>query len=262
MYSWFKFLPFSPGSSALKARFKVAMFHDYNKHTCTILFALYFFHLFQNTIQESIFFFQTEMQWLVCITHSTWPSLGKNFLGTLAFWRCLNRSFPSCVFASMSKRGFVGNHSYENVFSLHIKLVFIPNVLNEELYWNRGTRELKNGLLWSSIFQLPIIPSVCPQISNKLLMWNTLERSAYSQEHFTTIVYTKFGEQSEGIMGNWKIKNVIDCISWKNSAFVNCNSWVSFISAKLIRSPVNSAIYAVTNPPWKKRWRLEHLLPP
>ena len=28
-----------------------------------------------------------------------------------------------------------------------------------------------------------------------------------SQEHFTTIVYAKFGGQTECIMGNWKIKN-------------------------------------------------------
>ena len=28
-----------------------------------------------------------------------------------------------------------------------------------------------------------------------------------SQEHFTTIVYAKFGGQTECIMGNWKIEN-------------------------------------------------------
>jgi len=32
-------------------------------------------------------------------------------------------------------------------------------------------------------------------------------RSAYSQEHFTTIIYSKFGGQTECIMGNWKIEN-------------------------------------------------------
>ena len=28
-----------------------------------------------------------------------------------------------------------------------------------------------------------------------------------SQEHFTTIVYAKFGGQTEWIVGNWKIEN-------------------------------------------------------
>ena len=37
---------------------------------------------------------------------------------------------------------------------------------------------------------------------------NTLGRSAYSQEHSATIVYAKFGRQTECIMGNWKIENV------------------------------------------------------
>ena len=29
----------------------------------------------------------------------------------------------------------------------------------------------------------------------------------YSQEHLKTMVYAKFGEQTECIMGNWKIEN-------------------------------------------------------
>ena len=33
-----------------------------------------------------------------------------------------------------------------------------------------------------------------------------MKRSAYSQEHFTTIVYPKFGGQTERITGGWKIK--------------------------------------------------------
>ena len=51
--------------------------------------------------------------------------------------------------------------------------------------------------------------SFCPQILHKLLLRNTLGRSAYSQEHSTTIVYAKFGGQTERIMGNWKIENRI-----------------------------------------------------
>ena len=32
----------------------------------------------------------------------------------------------------------------------------------------------------------------------------------YSQEHFKTIRYAKFGGQTECIMGNWKIVNITD----------------------------------------------------
>ena len=31
----------------------------------------------------------------------------------------------------------------------------------------------------------------------------------YSQEHLKTIVYAKFGGQTECIMGNWKIENSV-----------------------------------------------------
>ena len=31
----------------------------------------------------------------------------------------------------------------------------------------------------------------------------------YSQEHLKTMVYAKFGGQTECIMGNWKIENLI-----------------------------------------------------
>jgi len=34
-----------------------------------------------------------------------------------------------------------------------------------------------------------------------------VEEATYSQEHFTTIAYAKFGGQTEWIMGNWKIEN-------------------------------------------------------
>ena len=40
-----------------------------------------------------------------------------------------------------------------------------------------------------------------PQSLHKLLLWNTLGRSAYSQEHSATIVYANFGGQTECIMG-------------------------------------------------------------
>ena len=58
-----------------------------------------------------------------------------------------------------------------------------------------------------SIFQLPIIHSVCPQILHKPLFLNAPGSIAFSQEHFKTISYAKFGGQTECIMGNWKIVN-------------------------------------------------------
>ena len=36
----------------------------------------------------------------------------------------------------------------------------------------------------------------------------------YSQEHLKTMVYAKFGGQTECIMGNWKIEN-----DWKEQKF-------------------------------------------
>ena len=32
----------------------------------------------------------------------------------------------------------------------------------------------------------------------------------YSQEHLKTMVYAEFGGQTECIMGNWKIENLLD----------------------------------------------------
>ena len=32
----------------------------------------------------------------------------------------------------------------------------------------------------------------------------------YSQEHLKTMVYAKFGGQTECIMGNWKIENALN----------------------------------------------------
>ena len=45
--------------------------------------------------------------------------------------------------------------------------------------------------------------SVCP---HELLLWNALGNMQTSQEYFT-IVYAKFGGQTECIMDNWKIVN-------------------------------------------------------
>ena len=42
---------------------------------------------------------------------------------------------------------------------------------------------------------------------HKLLLRNALGNMQTSQEYFTTIVYAKFGGQTECIMDNWKIVN-------------------------------------------------------
>ena len=46
-----------------------------------------------------------------------------------------------------------------------------------------------------------------PQILHKPLFLNAPESIAFSQEHFKTISYAKFGGQTECIMGNLKIVN-------------------------------------------------------
>ena len=46
-----------------------------------------------------------------------------------------------------------------------------------------------------------------PQILHKPLFLNASGSIAFSQEHFKTISYAKFGGQTECIMGNWKIVN-------------------------------------------------------
>ena len=47
----------------------------------------------------------------------------------------------------------------------------------------------------------------------------------YSQEHLKTMVYAKFGGQTECIMGNWKIENAINSAEpavsvWENRRFI------------------------------------------
>ena len=58
-----------------------------------------------------------------------------------------------------------------------------------------------------SIFQFPIIHLFAPQILHKPLFLTAPGSIAFSQEHFKTISYAKFGGQTECIMGNWKIVN-------------------------------------------------------
>ena len=52
-----------------------------------------------------------------------------------------------------------------------------------------------------------------PQILHKLLLRNALGNMQTSQEYFTTIVYAKFGGQTECIMDNWKIGNCLQATS-------------------------------------------------
>ena len=58
-----------------------------------------------------------------------------------------------------------------------------------------------------SIFEFPIIHFVCPQILHKPLFSNALGNMQCPQEHLKTIVYAKFGGQTNCIMGNSKIGN-------------------------------------------------------
>ena len=57
----------------------------------------------------------------------------------------------------------------------------------------------------------------------------------YSQEHLKTMVYAKFGGQTECIMGNWKIENYRvrrgkkrNCCCWKYLSILTANSTTVF----------------------------------
>ena len=78
---------------------------------------------------------------------------------------------------------------------------------------------LKNAEKFS-MFQFPIIQSVCPQILHKPLFLNAPGSIAFSQEHLKTISYAKFGGQTECIMGNWKIVNNAFSAGYRHSFFL------------------------------------------
>ena len=93
------------------------------------------------------------------------------------------------------------------------------------------------------------------------------KRSAYSQEHSATIVYAKFGGQTECIMGNWKIENrlVVPLTSsmWdlhctrpcpllgtSSLAFgflLRCTSWSVYACAKLFISRLRSILKSLSS---------------
>ena len=73
-----------------------------------------------------------------------------------------------------------------------------------------GAFILSPEVLWFalfSIFQIPIMHCLPPKFLHKLLLRNALGNMQTSKEYFTTIVYAKFGGQTECIMDNWKIVN-------------------------------------------------------
>ena len=59
-----------------------------------------------------------------------------------------------------------------------------------------------------------------PQILHKLLFLNSPGSIAFSQEHFKTISYAKFGGQTECIMGNSKIVNILRVFDFLINIFV------------------------------------------
>ena len=61
----------------------------------------------------------------------------------------------------------------------------------------------------SAVFSVFARLLVLPILYFKPLFLNAPGSIAFSQEHFKTISYAKFGGQTECIMGNWKIVNVV-----------------------------------------------------
>ena len=66
----------------------------------------------------------------------------------------------------------------------------------------RARRSLKRKF---SIFESPIIHSVCPQILHSTLFSNAPGSTTFSQEHLKTIIYAKLGSKTKCIMGDSKI---------------------------------------------------------
>ena len=98
------------------------------------------------------------------------------------------------------------------------------------------TRKNKITVMNCTIWIHTGITGFSPQILHKLLLWNTRGRSAYSQEHSVTIVYAKFGGQTECIMGNWKIENgqrsssLLKLFSIFRSMYVSIFAWALVLS--------------------------------
>ena len=55
----------------------------------------------------------------------------------------------------------------------------------------------------------------------------------YSQEHLKTMVYAKFGGQTECIMGNWKIENRCNNNKHIASLFANCTLEWFYLTRKI-----------------------------
>ena len=72
-----------------------------------------------------------------------------------------------------------------------------------------GTESIAHEAEWAILYFPIAHNTLClpPQILHKPLFLNAPGSIVFSQEHFKTISYAKFGGQTECIMGNWKIVN-------------------------------------------------------
>ena len=84
-----------------------------------------------------------------------------------------------------------------------------------------------------SIFQLPII-HFATQILHKPFFLNAPGSIAFSQEHFMTISYAKFGGQTECIMGNWKKVNGIFYIAPAHKYYIV--RWIYYTMRQVLQS--------------------------
>ena len=69
----------------------------------------------------------------------------------------------------------------------------------------------------------------------------------YSQEHLKTMVYAKFGGQTECIMGNWKIENNIDLLQVPQIFKLNLANKKDQVSFGSNRDNVNQEKYCTEN---------------
>ena len=79
---------------------------------------------------------------------------------------------------------------------------------------DRLTLETSLSLISRNLFTVQTVLGIRRVAIIILLLRNALGNMQTSQEYFTTIVYAKFGGQTECIMDNWKIVNAWRLENW------------------------------------------------
>ena len=96
------------------------------------------------------------------------------------------------------------SHLFEAVVKQYSQVWFLKSQTSDKTFQTESSFIMVDYNITCTLFAL--------QVLHKLLSWNTLGNMQTSQEHFKTIIYAKFGGQTECIMGNWKIENYTEML--------------------------------------------------